>query len=116
MSDTRDAKNATRLIEQLWTIFRHDTLRRCKTLPEMIAAFRQFKSELQLKVNNPRHAYWLENTLAMLDLKIEELLKAGTKEGKARTKALTPPKPKKKGKMWLPKILQKTRIVPPEAN
>lgn len=107
---TKDRDDASRIIEKAWTVFRHDELKRATTYPEMIAALRRLKTKLVLQLKAAKHLDWIENTSALIDLKIEEVI--------ALQEAASAPKTaKKKSKtIWLPKLFRKRTFKPPEAN
>lgn len=112
----RDREDANRIIEKAWTVFRHDELKRTKTYPEMIAALRRLKTKLTLQLKATKHLDWIENTAALIDLKIDELIALDEAESGKTTAPAAPKKPAKKGKtIWLPEFVRR-KIKPPEAN
>jgi len=97
-----------KIIEREYTLFRHDEALRAATYPEIIAALRKLKTRLRAQLKAAKHLDWVENTEALVDLKIEELLARQAKqEGK-------PVEEKAPDTIWLPKIFR--RGIKPEQN
>jgi len=70
----KDSQQIHKIVSQEWTVFFHDELRRLTTVPEMVAACRQFKTRLSAKLAGMGCEDWIENTMAFIDIKIDELV------------------------------------------
>lgn len=98
-----------KLIEQEYYVFKHDTLRRCKTRAEVVAALRQLKTTCLDKIRSAGAGkFFVDNAVHMIDQKIAIL----TSDQEATLKV----KPKKKKTIWLPGFIRHRKIKPPEAN
>jgi len=69
----REFESVKKIIEQEWTLFKDDAIKRCRTRGEVVSALRQLKTSLLEKIKVGGFNSWLAYTAKMIDDKISVL-------------------------------------------